>query len=183
MGGLSDRSAHFLFIMVNSKKKGNRNERQIAKTLSEWWGEEFTRTPSSGMFATTHARQLSALNVDIGGDLISPKNFPFNVEAKSAKSIDLYEAIRQREGSCFVDWWRQSNRDAKNMKKWPLVIFKEDRKQYYCMMTSYCYSRLERDTKYTLQISIDDDMICFITLKELMELNKEFVIKNLTNSN
>ncbi|WNM51382.1 RusA-like Holliday junction resolvase [Staphylococcus phage Alsa_4] len=34
--------------MTNSKKKGDKFERDIAKQLGDWWGTKFSRTPQSG---------------------------------------------------------------------------------------------------------------------------------------
>ena len=121
---------------VNGKQKGSRVEREVAKILSKWWGAEFTRTPSSGMFATTHSVQLSRLGVDIAGDIICPKDFPFNVEVKSRKKIDLFDIARNGKDSELWDWWEQSVRDANNTQKIPIVIFKENGKQFYVMLNS-----------------------------------------------
>ena len=47
--------------MANSKKKGNRFERVVAKYFTDWSGFKFGRTPGSGSFHN---------NRDLGSDLI-----------------------------------------------------------------------------------------------------------------
>jgi Holliday junction resolvase len=58
---------------VNSRAKGSTFERQIAKILNERFNtSEFSRTPGSGAFATTHSLPD---HLKIYGDLITPQNF------------------------------------------------------------------------------------------------------------
>lgn len=33
---------------INSRAKGSKNERELAKLFKDWTGKEFARTPSSG---------------------------------------------------------------------------------------------------------------------------------------
>jgi len=167
---------------INSKKKGSSVERQVAKLMSAWWGEEFSRSPSSGMFATTHATALSSLGVDIAGDLICPSDFPFNVEVKARKSIDLFDAARNGKQSEIWGWWEQSVRDANQTKKFPLVIFKENNKQFYCMIDDI----LPLHKRHNSLIFIEDrlssranDSFCIIPLVSLTNVTKEELLNNI----
>ena len=125
--------------MVNSIKKGKRGEREVAKLFSEWWGGEFSRTPDSGAFMTTHTKAVIESGNDLSGDLITPADFPFNVEVKLRKEIDLWEIVRtptlNKDEALLKDnlitWWYQSEYDASYSKKIPMVIMKENRKQWY----------------------------------------------------
>jgi len=130
--------------MVNSLQKGKRNERQLAKMLSTWWGSEFHRTPSSGAFFTQH--QQTQLD-PVRGDLVCPADFPFTVETKNYKVVDLYDLIRNGKKSEIFKWWEQAKDETAPGKK-PLVIFKENKKQYYCIAE-------ESLVKVDLQIKID----------------------------
>jgi len=58
---------------VNSRAKGSSFERQVAKILNDRLGTtEFSRTPGSGAFATTHSLPD---HLKLYGDLITPQNF------------------------------------------------------------------------------------------------------------
>ena len=60
---------------VNSRAKGSAFERTIAKQLNEKFEtSEFSRTPGSGAFATTHSLPD---HLKLYGDLITPQNFRF----------------------------------------------------------------------------------------------------------
>ena len=64
----------------NSRTKGNTFERHIAKTLNDRFETtEFSRSPGSGAFATTHTLPE---HLKIYGDLITPQNFKFCIECK-----------------------------------------------------------------------------------------------------
>ena len=58
---------------VNGKRKGASYERQLAKKLNLRFNtKDFSRTPGSGAFATTHTLPK---HLQIHGDLITPENF------------------------------------------------------------------------------------------------------------
>ena len=125
--------------MVNSKSKGKRGENGAAKLLEQWWGGHFCRTPDSGAFMTTHTKQILGSGNDISGDLICPEDFPFCVEVKRRKVIDLFKCIRSyndADDDHLASWWAQTVRDAKRTEKVPLLMFKEDRKQWYICLTT-----------------------------------------------
>ena len=64
----------------NSRTKGNTFERQIAKALNDRFDTtEFSRSPGSGAFATTHSLPD---HLKIYGDLITPQKFKFCIECK-----------------------------------------------------------------------------------------------------
>jgi len=64
----------------NSRRKGLNFENKVCKLLNERFKtEEFSRTPGSGAYATTH--KLPEY-LKIYGDLICPKNFLWTVETK-----------------------------------------------------------------------------------------------------
>jgi len=167
---------------VNGKAKGNRVEREVAKVLSKWWGSDFTRTPSSGMFSTTHATQLSSLGVDLAGDIICPKDFPFSVEVKSRKKIDLFDVARNGKDSEIWDWWMQSCRDANQVNKIPLVIFKENGKQFYAMLPHSLVLLTKSVSYLDMQntFSSNPNDFCHITpLSSLLSMTKADVLSAL----
>jgi len=109
---------------VNSRAKGSTFERQIAKTLNDRFNTlEFSRTPGSGAFATTHTLPE---HLKIYGDLITPQNFKYCIECKKGyNNINLYSLYNySSELWGFLD---QCQKDSEKCYKSPMVIFKQDR--------------------------------------------------------
>lgn len=74
---------------INSKKKGDRNEVQLAKFLTKWSGSEFQRVPMSGGL---HWKN----KVDVCGDVINTDNdfdCPVYFETKAFKHISMRESL------------------------------------------------------------------------------------------
>ena len=73
----------------NSRTKGNAFERQIAKALNNRFKTtEFSRSPGSGAFATTHSLPE---HLKIYGDLITPDKFKYCIECKKGYNhLNLY---------------------------------------------------------------------------------------------
>ena len=108
----------------NSRTKGNTFERQIAKILNDRFNTtEFSRSPGSGAFATTHSLPE---HLKIYGDLITPEKFKFCIECKKGyNNLNLYSLYNY--SSEFWKFIEQSEKDAEKCSKLPMVIFKQDR--------------------------------------------------------
>jgi hypothetical protein len=108
----------------NSRTKGNAFERQIAKILNDRFNTtEFSRSPGSGAFATTHSLPE---HLKIYGDLITPEKFKFCIECKKGyNNLNLYSLYNY--SSEFWKFIEQSEKDAEKCSKLPMVIFKQDR--------------------------------------------------------
>lgn len=115
---------------INSRTKGNAFERKIAKLLNEHYNTtEFMRTPGSGAFATTHKLPE---HLQVHGDLITPKDFPFLIECKKGYKFtisDLYNL-----SSKFWEIWKKLNIECNKTGKLPLLIFQQDRQNILCMI-------------------------------------------------
>jgi len=110
---------------VNSKAKGGAFERQIAKMLNEQFDtKEFSRTPGSGAFATTH--QLPE-HITVAGDLITPLNFKFCIECKKGYNDQTIYSLLDYNSKIW-QFIEQCEKDAKKMNKMPMIIYKQDRK-------------------------------------------------------
>ncbi len=79
----------------NSRAKGSTFERSIAKTLNDRFNtSEFSRSPGSGAFATTHTLPD---HLKIYGDLITPQNFKYCIECKKGyNNQNLYSLYNYR---------------------------------------------------------------------------------------
>ena len=95
---------------VNSKQKGNRNEVEAAKALTQWTGYTFRRTPASG-----------AIHVPLDwlcGDVFCTSrelDFPFSVETKHYK---------QTTDKLIAKWWDQTCVDAERIEKLPMLMYR-----------------------------------------------------------
>ncbi len=105
---------------INSKKKGDKNERTAAKWLSEWTGVPFTRVPRSGGL-----RWKNTANVC--GDVVCEDQdfkFPFVVETKHLKRITFTKYLRGN--SRIYSIFEQVKEDAQRADKLPLMILRKD---------------------------------------------------------
>jgi Holliday junction resolvase len=110
---------------VNSKRKGSNFERKIAKILNERFEtKEFSRTPGSGAFATTHKNLPE--NLRIQGDLITPTTFPFVVECKNGYDVQLDDLFKRK--SDFKSFIAQAQNDASHAGKEWMVIYQKTRR-------------------------------------------------------
>ena len=109
---------------VNSRTKGNSFERQIAKTFNDRFNTtEFSRSPGSGAFATTHTLPDY---LKIYGDLITPQNFKYCIECKKGYNKEnLYSLYNY--SSDFWGFLDQCLKDSEKCGKIPMVIYKQDR--------------------------------------------------------
>lgn len=122
-------------------------ERDVAKRLGAWWGCTFRRTPSSGAWGKQGQSRFSK-NRDTDaagefhGDIVAPKEseFPFSVECKCYKEVELYKALYGV--SNIYEWWAQCVEDTpKGM--YPMLVMKEDRKRPLIAISAKCYRKLQ----------------------------------------
>ena len=108
----------------NSRAKGSTFERSIAKTLNDRLNtSEFSRSPGSGAFATTHTLPE---HLKIYGDLITPQNFKYCIECKKGyNNQNLYSLYNY--SSEFWGFLDQCQKDSDKCDRIPMVIFKQDR--------------------------------------------------------
>ena len=146
---------------VNSRAKGSTFERQIAKTLNDRLGTtEFSRTPGSGAFATTHTLPD---HLKIYGDLITPQNFKYCLECKKGyNNQNLYSLYNHSS-----DFWKfidQCQKDSEKCGKIPMVIFKQDRQPTLAIIPSNIvvesnnYIEVHKENQY-YRIYMFDDLL------------------------
>ena len=118
----------------NSRAKGSTFERQIANTLNDRFNtSEFSRSPGSGAFATTHSLPDY---LKIYGDLITPENFKYCIECKKGYNKEnLYSLYNY--SSDFWGFLDQCLKDSDKCDKIPMVIFKQDRQPTLAIVPSH----------------------------------------------
>ena len=143
----------------NSRTKGSTFERSIAKTLNDRFNtSEFSRTPGSGAFATTHSLPD---HLKIYGDLITPQNFKYCLECKKGyNNQNLYSLYNHSS-----DFWKfidQCQKDSEKCGKIPMVIFKQDRQPTLAIIPSHIvvesnnYIEIHKESQYYRVYMFDD---------------------------
>lgn len=107
---------------INSRSKGSRFERSIAKWLTDWTGYEFGRVPGSGSLRWKKTDNIT-------GDITctDPKHarrFPFTVECKSYQEIKFEHILLGLKTCKIASFWEQALGDAKRANKVPILIMK-----------------------------------------------------------
>jgi len=110
---------------INSRTKGSSFERKIAKLLNEQFDtKEFSRSPGSGAFATTHKLPK---HLHIYGDLITPQSFKFCIECKKGYNKENIYSLLDNS-SALWGFINQCEKDSQKCDKLPLVLFQQDRR-------------------------------------------------------
>jgi len=108
--------------MANSKKKGNKAERELCKWFQQWTGFPFTRVPASGGLRWKNTNATA-------GDIICDderhsRRFQFSVESKSYKDINFEHLILGNKSIKILEFWKQANEDAERSGKIPILFMR-----------------------------------------------------------
>jgi hypothetical protein len=110
---------------INSRTKGSSFERKIAKLFNDHFNtKEFSRSPGSGAFATTHTLPD---HLQIYGDLITPQSFKFCIECKKGYNKENIYSLLDNS-SVLWGFIKQCEKDSQKCNKLPLVLFQQDRR-------------------------------------------------------
>ena len=120
---------------MNSNAKGNAREREVCLDLETRFNMSFTRTIQSGASATRSTfskKPREKFIKENTGDIFTPQNFRFTIEAKHYSSFDVFSYWSQ---NCLLDsWFSQAKSDAARIQKEFLVLFKFNRRKKMAMM-------------------------------------------------
>lgn len=108
--------------MANGKKKGNKNEREVAKWWEEWTGLEFSRVPASGGLRWQKKD-------DISGDIIctdprKSRRFPFSIECKFYRDINFEHLILGNKTAKIWNFWEQALEDGVRSERVPILYMR-----------------------------------------------------------
>lgn len=106
--------------MVNSKKKGSKFERTVAKWFESWTGYKFGRTPGSGSF-----HQNRDLTSDV--NCIDEKHAhrcKISIECKCYKEIKFEHVLLGNKNCDIIRFWDQAKGDAERGKKVPILCMR-----------------------------------------------------------
>lgn len=109
--------------MVDSKEKGARGENLAKELLNKYTNMKWERIPLSGSLDAKHG---------LKGDLYVPgKSLIFCVEVKSYKDDHVSTKLLTSKESQVEAWWSQARRQAQEVGKEPLLLFKHDRSKLF----------------------------------------------------
>ena len=109
--------------MVDSRQKGYRAETQCKEILTKFTKLNWQRIPASGALSEVH---------QLKGDLYVPsKDNKYCVEVKSYKDSAINHLLVSGAGKPLIEWIEQTLRQAEQVDKKPLLIFKHDRSPFY----------------------------------------------------
>lgn len=109
--------------MVDSRQKGSRAESDLVKKLTEFTGLNFKRIPMSGALDASHK---------LKGDVYIPNSLNiFCIECKHYKSDHFTSKILTDKTPQILEWWLQTIREAAQIGRKPLLIFKFDRSKWF----------------------------------------------------
>lgn len=127
---------------INSKKKGNRIELDLARILSERFNRKFKRAPMSGAWGTFNRGQdirEDAMEI-LSGDLICPKDFKFAVESKSRSDFNFWDMLNKETQHLEIDdWIWQVEEDARANSRIPLLYVKINNKKPFVLFPKELY--------------------------------------------
>jgi Holliday junction resolvase len=111
--------------MVDSRQKGRAGELQARDILRTHTGLEWERVPMSGALDPKHK---------LKGDLYVPGvNLKYCVEVKFYKDDHLTSKILTSKAPKLMEWWEQTEREASQIGREPLLLFKYNRSKWFVM--------------------------------------------------
>ena len=128
-----------------SRDKGTRAEYQVRDRLREVSGLKWERVPGSGGFNASHG---------LKGDLYVPgKDYKYCVEVKHYKDDVINSNVLNSTVSQLEKFWQQTVREAGEIGKVPLLVFKKDRGKWIVATLQPV------DTQKLLHLEVDGEMI------------------------
>lgn len=139
--------------MTDSKQKGARAESAVKDLLCKETGLNWQRTPASGALHALHG---------LKGDLYVPNaENVYAVEVKHYADDQLNSKIVTSPHPVLLTWWAQTVRQADQVERLPLLIYKYDRSKIYVCFTEPAPAAGTKFLNYS-----DDRYSFFITALE-----------------
>ena len=115
---------------INSKRKGNEAERQLANILKERFGLPFARVGVSSGARPKQVKLDDSAKQAFTSDLVAPDGFRFSIECKSVnKDVDLLD-----QSALLDKFLKQVADDAASIGKIPLLCWKRHRKGWIAVL-------------------------------------------------
>lgn len=141
-------------MAVDSRAKGSRAELDIAKHLKTKTGLDFKRVPMSGGLHESH---------QLKGDLylVNSLNI-YCIEVKHYKDDHLTSKALTDKTPQILEWWLQTIREAAQISRKPLLIYKFDRSKVFVAFKepptteAYRYMFINIDNHQFFTAKLDD---------------------------
>lgn len=141
--------------MIDSRAKGRTAELKARDELRKLTNLVWERTPLSGALDAKHKMK---------GDIYVPQvNIKYCVEVKHYKDDHLTSKILTSVKPMILDWWSQTVREAKQMDKEPLLIFKHNRSKWFAAFTDFDLILHMADHYRSLTLNPEGIFICLLT--------------------
>lgn len=149
--------------MVDSKAKGARAENSAKDMLIKYTKLDWQRIPLSGALDKKHG---------LKGDLYIPNvNNKYCIEVKHYAADQISTKLLTDKNPQVLKWWEQCVRQAEEINKEPLLLFKHDRSKWFCAIRP----NLEIPKAIIYITTYDNILIC--KLEDWLEYeNPEFII-------
>jgi hypothetical protein len=122
-------------LVVDSRAKGARTETAARDMLRKHTGLGWERVPGSGALDPKH---------QLKGDLYIPGvNNRFCVEVKGYADDHINSGLLTHKNPQLLEWWQQTQRQALQVDKLPLLIFKYDRSKLFVATTIFDDNMME----------------------------------------
>lgn len=108
-------------MAINSKKKGSKFERQVAKWFTDWSGFKFERNRAGS--GAWHTNQDSVSDITC----TDPKHAHrcrISIECKSYKEIKFESILLGNKTSDIPKFWEQATKDAKRAGRIPILCMR-----------------------------------------------------------
>ena len=106
---------------MNSKKKGNRYERSVAKWFTDWSGFKFERNRAGSGAWWSNKDSSSDITCT---DEKHAHRCKLSIECKSYKDIRFEQILFDRKGQDILKFWNQAVRDSKRVNKVPVLCMR-----------------------------------------------------------
>jgi Holliday junction resolvase len=140
--------------MVDSRAKGARAEADLVKKLKDHTKLDFKRIPLSGALHASHG---------LKGDLYIPNSLNiYCIEVKHYADDKLTSKVLTDKDPILLDWWNQTIREAAQISRKPLLIYKFDRSKWFAAWdewpssTDYRWFLINIDNKQFFTAKLDD---------------------------
>jgi len=152
--------------MVDSRAKGQRAEYQVRNLLKEQTKLPWERVPGSGGFGPQH---------HLKGDIYIPnKDIVHCIEVKHYKEDTLNSNIFNDSESQLEKFWKQTLREATQIQKEPLLVFKKDRGKWIVV---YRYSNETTPKKHIRIKKGGMNVICELFEDWLKDKTPEYFLR------
>lgn len=141
--------------MTDSRAKGARGETTVRDALRQLTGLKWERVPMSGALSPTHK---------LKGDLYLPETpMRYCVEVKNYAEDHFTSKLLTSKNPQLIDWWEQTVREAMEVDKEPLLIFKFDRSKLFVAYETtptveYNYTHINVNG-YSFHVSLLNDWV------------------------